>query len=262
MWHHHHRRASPPSRCVCVCVYLTFLSFLVFASTSCCSEENVSLSSSVSSSWANICCCISLSLRVCRHTQMHTLSYVLYTSTYGCWRWSVLFFVWPVIANIKTVCVTCSAISCFFCSSIFCCSLVWSIMFFPPTSSLLSIAWQPQETINISSRSHVEVKSLQLLLYKDNYNDYRYFSPILYTILFKSFINFLVLVFLNISFELFSTLLILIPKQFKYNKCNSQKKKKKCKTLRQILSTQTEVINFFIFFILVLVILLWVLFYF
>ncbi len=112
MWRHH--RASPLSvcvcvcvcvyMCVCVCVYLTFLSFLVFASTSCCSEENVSLSSSVSSSWANICCCISLSLRVCRHTQIHTLSYVLYTSTYGCWKGSVLFLVWAVIANIKTVC--------------------------------------------------------------------------------------------------------------------------------------------------------------
>lgn len=36
---------------------------------------------------------------------------------------------------------TCSAISCLFCSNILCCSLVWSTMFFPPTRSLLSIAW-------------------------------------------------------------------------------------------------------------------------
>lgn len=43
---------------------LTFLSFLVLASTSCCREVNVSLSSRVSSSWAIICCWISLSLRV------------------------------------------------------------------------------------------------------------------------------------------------------------------------------------------------------
>lgn len=40
---------------------------------------------------------------------------------------------------------TCSAISCLFVSNIFCCSLVWSMMFFPPTSSLLSIAWDNQK---------------------------------------------------------------------------------------------------------------------
>lgn len=45
---------------------------------------------------------------------------------------------------------TCSAISCLFSSRILCCSLVWSTMFFPPTSSLLSMAWEQWTGYHIS----------------------------------------------------------------------------------------------------------------
>ena len=61
-----------PSFCICVVsgigASFTFLSFLVLASTSCCREVKVSLSSRVSSSCTNICCWISLSLHVWKHS--------------------------------------------------------------------------------------------------------------------------------------------------------------------------------------------------
>lgn len=56
---------------------------------------------------------------------------------------------WGVWGSSKSQLVlTCSAISCLFSSSIFCCSFVWSMMFLPPISNLLSIAWR-QEGKNI-----------------------------------------------------------------------------------------------------------------
>lgn len=44
--------------------------------------------------------------------------------------------------------MTCSAISCLLISSVLCCSLVWSIIVFPPTNSLLSIVCEQRRVIN------------------------------------------------------------------------------------------------------------------
>lgn len=51
-------------------------------------------------------------------------------------------------------CITCSAISCLFSSSIFCCSLVWSMMFLPPISNLLSMACRKEGGNRWGVRAH------------------------------------------------------------------------------------------------------------
>ncbi len=110
IWRHH--RASPLSVCVCVrvcvcaCVCVCISPFWV-------SWSLLPLPVAVRRRflWVLVSphpeqtfAAVFLSRCVSADTHRYTLSYVLYTSTYGCWRGSVLFLVWPVIANIKTVC--------------------------------------------------------------------------------------------------------------------------------------------------------------
>lgn len=51
------------------------------------------------------------------------------------------------------------------CSSALCCSFVWSTMFFPPTRSLLSMAWQNHTVVNtfLHNKSVFQIYLLQKL---------------------------------------------------------------------------------------------------